>query len=383
MSYDIIRVGENYMKKLILCLAFLFTLSGCQDKADELNKYSKDSIESGFDTFVQLVGYTPSEEEFLTYFETMNEQFTYYNMVFDKFRTYDDVISLKVVNDNAGIQPVEVEPVLIELVELSKEYYTKTNGYFDITSGPIIEIWQEYRDRAVFDIEEGLTPALPSITELEAAKECTGWDLVEINKEASTIYLTEECASLDVGAVAKGFATEKVAQELKGLGLSAGIINAGGNVRLIGAKPDGNDWVIGVQIPDPNGSGSLGNLKFDTDYSMVTSGDYQRFFEVDGKKYHHIIDPTTLFPSTYARSVTVVTTDSGLADILSTTLFTMSYEDGHALIERLAEELDTEIGAVWVYDETNEIPNHDNILKNAQYSIIVSDNLSDKFEVYK
>lgn len=369
------------MKKYTILLATLLLLSGCGAKQETLTKYSADTLSAGFDTFITLVGYTKDQASFDVYFEQLKEEFTYYNALFDKYNTYEDYNSIKAINDNAGKQAVEVEPAVIEMIELAQEYNEITNGQFDITFGPVLEIWHQYRDAGTIANENGETPKLPSITILEEAAACTGFDLIEVDKEASTVYLTKECASLDVGAIAKGFATEKVAQSLEAAGLTTGIINAGGNVRLIGEKPDASAWTIGVQIPDPTTGGSLGNLKFNESYSMVTSGDYQRYFEYEGKKMHHIIDPSTLYPSTYSRSVTVVTPDSGIADALSTTLYTMSYEDGLALIETLRTQYNLEVGAVWVFDETTPVPDGVTTLKTGVYEIITTGELT--FETYE
>jgi thiamine biosynthesis lipoprotein len=166
-----------------------------------------------------------------------------------------------------------------------------------------------------------------------------------INEKDSTVYLEDPEMSLDVGAVAKGYATEKVAEIAQQNGFTSGSISVGGNVRTLGAKADTKEaWNIGIQNPDldsPDTNLYILELK---DMSLVTSGVYERYYTVDGKQYHHIIDPKTLMPATYFVSVSIVTKDSGLADALSTSVFNMPYEQGLKLIESLP---DTE--ALWVF----------------------------------
>ena len=150
------------------------------------------------------------------------------------------------------------------------------------------------------------------------------FDNVIIDETASTVYLSDAEMSLDVGAIAKGWAVQQVAENApKGM-----LISVGGNVCATGAKADGSAWVVGVQNPD--GGEYLRKISI-TGGAVVTSGDYQRTVTIDGKAYHHIIDPETGMPSTYWRSVTVVCADSALADALSTALFVLPLEEGKAL----------------------------------------------------
>ena len=150
-----------------------------------------------------------------------------------------------------------------------------------------------------------------------------------IDEEASTVQITDPETRLDVGAIAKGYAVEQVCREAPA-GL---LVSVGGNVRATGPKADGQPWVVGIQSPDGDGEDFLHTLEL-SQGSVVTSGDYQRYYTVDGVRYHHIIDPDTLLPAAYWRSVTIVCADSGLADALSTALFTLPQEEGQALLNR-------------------------------------------------
>lgn len=369
------------MKKLAIISACTLLLAGCSTPKS-LEKFSADTLDSGFDTFITLVGYAENQAEFDGYFTQLKEEFSYYNMLFDKYHTYEEYASIKEINDNAGIQPVTVEPVVIEMIELAKEFYYITDGQFDITFGAVLEIWHDYRTYSEIAMDNGEPTMIPTKEILEEAAKCTGFDLLEVNKEASTVYLTKECASLDVGGIAKGFAAEKVAQSLENNGLTIGIVNAGGNVRTIGTKEDQSNWVIGIQEPDLSSSSSLGSLRFTNSNSIVTSGDYERYYMYDGKIIHHIIDPKTLYPSTYARAVTVFMEDSGIADLLSTILFTVPYETALTIIDNVSKKYNQEIGAVWIYDDTITPPVGVEYEETGNYKVVVTENLEGIFSIY-
>ena len=154
------------------------------------------------------------------------------------------------------------------------------------------------------------------------------------DEEAGTVYYADPELQLDVGSIGKGYAVEQVARAAEARGLTSALISVGGNLRAIGHKPDGRAWTGGVENPW-GGQDILAALELPEGASLVTSGDYQRYFELDGVRYHHLIDPETRYPAAYFDSVTVLCSDSGLADGLSTGLFCMSLADGQSLVERL------------------------------------------------
>ena len=379
MFLVIIRTGDKKMKKIGLILStFLFILSGCKTEKT-LNRYQAQSMSAGFDTVMTLIAYSESEEEFGQYFKFMVDEFIRYNALFDKYNDYEGVNNIKTINDNAGKQPVEVDEDLIEMLLLSKEFSQLSNNQFDITMGPVLEIWHNYRDAGLIAMENGEPTQIPTTEELEQAKACVGWENVEIDEEKNTVYLTQECASLDVGSVAKGFATEKIAQELIEKGLTSGIINAGGNLRSLGNKPDGSGWNSGIQDPTLLGSSeTIGIIPVSNNQSFVTSGDYQRFYLYDKQIMHHIIDPSTLFPARHARSISIVTDNSAIADICSTTLYTLPYEEAVQLIDKI-KELGYNLEAVWVFDENTEMPKEAETFITKGYTMTITDGLKDIF----
>lgn len=365
------------MKKLNqilwICLLCLF---GCQKSNAVLEKYSEQMFDAGFDTVITLIAYTEDEAAFQTYQKQAKALFVHYHQLFDRYQNYEGVQNVKTINDQAGIAPVKVDQELLELVQLTKQYGAYSAYQYDVTYGAVFEIWHDYRNNAA----QNNIKQIPSMEELTQAKTHTGWEHVIIDEKASTIYIDDPNASIDLGSAAKGYACELVAKQLESDGLSHAIINAGGNVRIIGEKPDGASWNVGIQLPSSEENSSIANVSIEKDASFVTSGDYQRAYEVDGKRYHHIIDPHTLMPAHYMRSVTVITKDSGIADMLSTTLFTMPYEQGNALLKQLRME-GMEVEAIWVFDETLDIPKNADIIKSGNYQLIVSEGIKDQVNV--
>ena len=344
------------MKKIITTIIVLILatslVTGCQtNKTKEYNKYS-DSFFDTFDTLVQVVGYTETEEEFNSYVEKIEARFQYLHKLYDIYNNYEGINNVKTINDNAGVKPVKVEKEIIDLIIFAKEWHGRTNGQTNIAMGPVLKIWHEYRQEGEYNPENA---ELPPMDKLVEANQYTDINKVIVDTEKSTVYLADKRMSLDVGAIAKGYATELVAKEIMAEGFTSGIISAGGNVRVLDKPLDGvrERWGIGIQNPNtsivPNDNSVLETL-FINNASVVTSGDYQRYYVVDEKRIHHLIDPRTLMPGEHYRAVTVVASDSGLADALSTAVFLMPYEESKELVNSMDG-----VEALWVmHDGTIE-----------------------------
>ena len=184
---------------------------------------------------------------------------------------------------------------------------------------------------------------------LRAAAEHTDPEAVVIDEERSTVYLADPAMSLDVGAIAKGYAAQRVCDSARARGVESLLLSVGGNVCAIGSRLGADDpWPVGVENPFPGEGGYLHTLRI-AGQNLVTSGSYQRYYTVDGRDYHHIIDPDTLMPADDFASVTVLADDSGKADALSTALFNLPYEAG----KELAESLEG-VEAFWVEPDGTE-----------------------------
>ena len=320
---------------LILLVCGMLLCSGCSvgKNEPERKKYNA-SFLTLFDTVTVITGYAESEEAFTETAQALHDDLLYYHQLFDIYNDYEGVNNLKTINDNAGIAPVQVDPAVIDLLMDCRSYYEATNGKVNVAMGSVLQLWHVARNDG---LDDPANAYLPDPAQLEAAMEHTSFQNVIIDREDFTVYLADPEMRLDVGAVAKGWSVQRVCENApEGL-----LLSVGGNVCATGPKDDnGTPWVIGVQ--DPDGGDSYLHTLYLSRGSMVTSGDYQRAYVVDGKLYHHIIDPETLYPSTYWRSVTISCADSGLADALSTALFVLPQEEGQALLDTFGAE------AMWV-----------------------------------
>ena len=263
-----------------------------------------------------------------------------YHRLFDIYYEYAGLNNLKTVNQNAGKSPVKVDARLIEFLLYAKEIYALTGGKTNVALGSVLSLWHDARESG---IDDPTSAALPDAEALQKASKHTDIEQLIINVEESTVFLADPDMRLDVGAIAKGYATEKAAQLLFSRGVTAYALNVGGNLRTLGEKPSGNGWITGITNPNKNGNEEFVMKVILKDTSLVTSGDYERFYTVDGVSYHHIIDPNTNMPAAYFSSVSIFTKDSGLADALSTALFCMPYAEGLALIESIGD-----VEALWV-----------------------------------
>lgn len=320
---------------LALVMVVVFLFAGCVPIEEEKTgmKRFEASFLNLFDTVTSVVGYADTKEAFQAEVDELRTHLEEYHQLYDIYHTYEGMINLKTVNDNAGIRPVKVDARILDLLEFAQKLYALSNGKVNAAMGSVLSLWHESREAGINDPENA---ALPDEAALKEAQNHCDFDNVVIDRDASTVYIQDPKQSLDVGAIAKGYALEQVCREIT----APMIVSLGGNVRVTGPKPDGSAWVVGVQ--DPNGGDAYLHTLYASSGSVVTSGDYQRYYTVDGVRYHHIIDPDTGYPANRYRGVTVLCQDSGLADGLSTALFNMSREDGEILLKTCAAE------AMWV-----------------------------------
>ena len=324
------KMNKIWLFTLILILSMI--ISGCGQTAQEKEKiqYTKTYMDV-FDTVTTIIGREESEEVFQKNAEQIHAALLTYHQLFDIYNEYDGVANLKTVNDLAGKEAVVVDEKILDLLLLCKEEAELTNGAVNVALGSMLDLWHEARTEGIEDPENA---KLPDRDALEEAMLHTDISKVIIDEEAKTVRFADEDLKLNVGAIAKGYATEKAIEGINGNYL----LSVGGNVRVTGPKTDeGTPWIVGIQEPDKLDSYCY-KLAV-TGGSVVTSGDYQRFYEVDGKRYHHIIDPETLMPAAYYRSVTVLCEDSGRADALSTALFNLPLEKGKELAKTAGVEV--------------------------------------------
>ncbi|MDI9520260.1 MAG: FAD:protein FMN transferase [Bacillota bacterium] len=337
---------------VFLCLTVLFAsalpmAAQCGEPKAEYKKYSYMFFNT-FDTVITIIGYAEKKETFDELAKKSEDMFTHLHRIYNQYLPYEGLNNLYYVNANAATKPVKVPPELFELIAWCKEKQPETNGKVNIALGAVLSLWHDERELAEMNPEKA---KLPDMDKLKEANLHTSMDDVILNEAEQTIYFKDPRLKLDLGAVAKGYATEIVARMLLSSPMPSFIINAGGNVRTGHPPLDGRTaWGIGIQNPDDaivlQNSGEPIEVLYLSDRSLVTSGDYQRYYTVDGQRYHHLISPDTLMPATFFRSVTIITEDSGIADLLSTAVFLMPVEEGQEYIKKLDG-----VDALWILND--------------------------------
>ncbi|HHV50284.1 MAG TPA: FAD:protein FMN transferase [Clostridiales bacterium] len=327
-------------RALIIALIYLISLFGFVSCNAGRKRYEAQFLQL-FDTVTTIVSFADSKEEFNEFSVFIYDTLKEYHQLFDIYNDYEGINNIKTINDNAGKNPVKVDQRIIDLLLFAKQGYEKTKGKVNIALGSVLKIWHDYREKGIDDPENA---KLPPMDELKAAKEHTDINNLVINQEESTVYLTDPEMSIDVGAIGKGYAVEQVAKKAEEKGYTSALLSVGGNVRAIGSKDGkGKPWNIGVENPEKTEDGSPLLVTEIVGKSVVTSGIYQRYYTVDGKNYHHIIDPDTLMPHDNFKSVTIICDDSGMADMLSTAVFNMPFDEGLRFVNSLQG-----VEAVWV-----------------------------------
>ncbi len=229
------------------------------------------------------------------------------------------------VADNAGKSYVKVSDDTLYVLERGKYYSDQSKGAFDITIGPLVKLWGIGTDKA----------RLPSIQEINEKKALVNYKDLAIDEKNKKVMLNKAGMSLDLGGIAKGYAADEATRILKENGVKHAIVNLGGNVLAINDNPEGRPWTIGIQNPFDTRGDSLGTINV-TNKTVVTSGIYERFFEKDGKKYHHILNPFTGYPMDNSlASVTLVTDVSIDADAMTKNIFYKGIEKGPEYVKTL------------------------------------------------
>ena len=308
-----------------------------EEQLPALNRYEGSFIDV-FDTVTKVIVYDTDETSAKAHIQQIHDELLTCHKLYDIYNAYDGIQNLYTINQNAGVGPVSVDARILDLIEYAEKAYTLTSGRMNIAMGSVLSIWHRYREEGIDDPEHA---SLPPMKDLKQAADHMDPSKIVIDRQAGTVYLADPQMQLDVGAIAKGYAAQLVTDDMRAKGVVSMLLSVGGNVCSIGKRADGKDWKVGIQSPeDPAANLCYVGVE---DQCLVTSGTYQRYYTVAGTRYHHIIDPSTLMPSTRYSSVSVLSDDSALADALSTALFNMSLEEGMDLV---ASQKNVE--AMWV-----------------------------------
>lgn len=305
-------------KVIILIIIFLFLfLTVC-----DTQKVEKPTVKQAFllDTIVEVSAHGPKAEEAIVIaFKRIAD-------IQDKMTSHGNDSEVLRINNAAGKKSVKVSQDTFYVIEKGLLYSEKTQGSFDITVGPLVKIWGIGTEDAKIPHKEQILKAI----------ELVNFQDVKLDKKNTSVFLKKPEMALDLGGIAKGYAADETVRLLKGNGIKSALIDLGGNIYAIGHKPDGSKWKIGIQDPFKPRGNNLAILEI-SDKTIVTSGIYERFFEKNNKKYHHILDTSTGYPvENGLASVTIISNSSIDADAISTAVFAMGLKKGMAFIESLS-----------------------------------------------
>lgn len=335
--------GGKSAAVLLAILLLAENLWGCGEKT-ALKFYTAQFL-SLFDTVTQIQGYAEDEASFKALVQQIKADLEEYHRLYDAYETYEGLVNIKTLNDRTWEdgQPKRFEnldPRLWKLLEFGKELYAATDGQVNIGMGRVLQLWHMYREQGIAD---PVNAQLPPLEELRKAALHTDLETIVLDEQDRSVTFMDPQLQLDVGAIAKGYALEQVCQKLERQGTAHLLISVGGNIRVLGPRADGSPWQVKIPHPENPEGEALAVVEL-WEGSLVSSGSYQRYYTVEGRRYHHIINPESLYPENQYLAVTVQTGDSGLADGLSTALFNLSQADGEALLRQMEAD-----ACWWVY----------------------------------
>lgn len=317
-----VRFGARLLAAVLMLAVSYLVLTACSQSEQTAEEYL-------MGTYVTLKVYSP--------------QAAVIEKTVERLREIENLMSANLpesevglINGAAGKSAVKISSDTFNVIETALYYSQLTNGAFDPTIGPLVNLWGIGTDKA----------RIPSNKEIERSLRLVDYRTVILDKEQQSVKLPYAGQALDLGGIAKGYAADEAKRILKANGITSAIVNIGGNIMTLGTRPDGNPWRIGVQDPLGPRNSYIGIIQL-IDETAVTSGNYERYFEIGGKRYHHILNPFTGYPSRSGLlSATIITKRSIAADALSTAVYVLGLDRGMELVESLPG-----IEAIFVTDD--------------------------------
>lgn len=309
---------NNIIKTLSAVLtASALLLTGCSGaKSSTQTDQDLTYTDMLFDTVIKIQILDPADESILDGLKKLCEK---YDTMFSATNTDSELYKL----NHANGQPFTVSSETANLIQEGIHYSKLSGGAFDLTIEPVSALWDFKADKPTVPSSDAIAQAVSHV------------DYTKVDIQDNTVTLEDPEAGIDLGAIAKGYIADQVKTYLKKQGIKHAIINLGGNVDVIGTKPDGSKYNIGIQKPFDESGEAITSVQL-KDQTVVTSGIYERYFKKNGKLYHHILDPRTGYPcENNLYSVSIITDSSTKADALSTTCFLLGYEKGMELIQSM------------------------------------------------
>lgn len=319
MAFSVQRRISSCLLVTLFCLVGISFLS-CSFPKEKV--YRKSMVL--MDTLVTITVVTDSGDGAE---KAMDRAFDAINRLDALLNFFSEKSELSMINRKAGLSEVRVSPETMEVVEKAIETSDKTGGAFDVTIGPEISQWNF--SLKMKPVDESIKKRLGLVD----------YKLIQLDKANSTVYLKEKGMLMDLGGIAKGYAADKAVEELKKNGITSGLVAVAGEVKAFGRKLDGKGWKVGIKDPRSTGKNDeiMATVELN-DAAISTSGDYQRYFILDGKRFHHILDPKTGYPAQECQSVSVIAGDGVYTDAFSTGVFVLGPEKGIALLQRMGFE---------------------------------------------
>ncbi len=353
---------SKYLVIFIISALLIGGLSACQSNAPNSSGTANDKAVESAELYRAEAFYLYTQVEIVTYGQQSD---SVYREIWDELSKIDHLLNMNdsrseiaKVNAAAGKRAVAVSPFVYQLIKKALTF-SELSANFDISIGRLVHLWGIGSDQA----------RLPAQAEIDNALSTIDYRKVILDDDAQTIYLSEKNMAIDLGAIAKGYAADRSKQILLSHGIANAIINFGGNVLTIGSKIDGSPWRIGIQNPNSQRGDYLGILAIN-DQSVVTSGTYERFFEQDGQRYHHILSTQTGYPvDNELLAVSIIAQRSTDCDALSTLIFAEGLDNGRQLIEQMPAVdaiFITKDNAVYLSDGIKD----SFILKDANYKLV-------------
>lgn len=308
----------------VYCL--LFTIFGCSSQKEKVYRKSKILMDT-LVTITVVSNSTDSAEK------AINAAFSEIERLEKLSNYFSPESEVSLINKNAGIREVSVSPEILDILDKALYVSEKTEGFFDVTIGPVITLYNFYKK------------IKPEDSEIKNNLSLVNYRDLIIDKTRSTVFLKKRGMLIDLGGISKGYAADKAAETLKKNGITSGLISVAGDIKAFGLKPDGRPWRIGIRNPRnldniniPRAKGEEDDIMATIelkDMAISTSGDYERFFILNGKRYHHLLNPKTGYPAEGCQSVSIITNEGAFTDAFSTGVFILGPEKGLKILEKM------------------------------------------------
>jgi len=312
---------KKYKAYLLPFLLLCMLLSSCS--ANRLSAYKKSK--ALLDTFVTITVVAASQD---MADKAIEDAFDVIEKFGDLVNFYSDKSELSAINRNAGIREVKVSPETFDIIEKALYVSEKSGGAFDPTIGPEIKLW------------DFLKKVKPSDAEIRKNLPLVNYKNIIIDRTKSTVFLSRRNMLLDLGGIAKGFAADLAVQSLKQKGISSGLVAVAGDIKAFGLKPDKKPWIVGIKNPrqKSNDDEIIARVPL-SDKAISTSGDYERYFIMDGKRFHHLLIPKSGYPANTCQSVSVIADQGVMTDAFSTAFFVLGPERGLGLAKEMGMDV--------------------------------------------